>query len=957
MANIAFGPGNRGLQVGGNNGQMDVHIHSAPEIPETPPSPQLCIPFPPNSDFIDRVTLSNDIHQKASRAAARVAVVGLGGIGKTQLLIQYSYRVGSESPKKWVFWIHASDTISFERGYRDIADRLKIVGRHDSSANIFQLVHDWLVDEGNGKWVLILDNMDDSRFLHETPFIGKAGPAEARPLLAYLPVSSHGSILISSRTSEAVSGIVNYGDIITVAPMDLLHATKLFRKKLEDVETKDEDIQQLAAALDCIPLAMAQAASVIQQQKERVSVRRYLENFQKSVKKIASLLEFEKGKLLQDWGTNQSILSTLKISFDQIRNSHSGAADLLSLMSFFDYQHVQVALLHMRPQNLSIATRLLRVEKFPYHEDDDTSSQSSMDCEFENNLQVLKDYSLISIHVDGKSFKMHRLVQIAMQLWLKDQDQFEKWQGKFIEVISHWFPTPRYHHHELCSLLFSHVQCAMEQRPKEKILLLKWSVISTRASLFLFLMGDTTKCIKIALSSLETVTDAMGPDHNMTIVQTSTVASIYSQLGQLDLAEKFQEQVMCKFKETHGQRHPSTLESTFWLASIHFAQGKHSEAKSTLEHILKPSEQVFGREDPFMLDLKCRLASIYRADGEIKEAQGLEMQVLKCHEESLGSADPNTFKTMRNFSSLAFIHQAHGRWEDAESLRFRALMRWEWAFGPENPHTLTAMSDIADGYMIEERWEDAECVQSAVFESRKKALGPEHLETLLTMMKLAICHSHRARWDKAEATALKAINLMKEVLGEQHPETVSSLHCLAKIYARQGRGKDAEVAGLQALESRARLSGLEDKNSLSVFASLGSFYYQQNKLEQSEALHFQVMEMAKKLGLLNRNILRNMQLHAKTLRALSRFKEADQRMTECLALQGEILGHDDPDIMVSKSFLECWRTEDMNGTQSESSAGGYFDLSQIHRLWGLVFPEQSLMDLDPSVLTLLDQVP
>ena len=38
-------------------------------------------------------------------------------------------------------------------------------GRRDPKANIFKLVHDWLRDEKNGKWLLILDNIDDASFL------------------------------------------------------------------------------------------------------------------------------------------------------------------------------------------------------------------------------------------------------------------------------------------------------------------------------------------------------------------------------------------------------------------------------------------------------------------------------------------------------------------------------------------------------------------------------------------------------------------------------------------------------------------------------------------------------------------------------------------------------------------------------------------------------------------------
>ncbi|KAH8690361.1 hypothetical protein GQ44DRAFT_229448 [Phaeosphaeriaceae sp. PMI808] len=69
-----------------------------------------------------------------------------------------------------------------------IADRVKIAGRRDPQANIFKLVHDWLCG-GRKKWLLILDNVDDARFLHEVQTSGQSQTAEsksaARPLREY----------------------------------------------------------------------------------------------------------------------------------------------------------------------------------------------------------------------------------------------------------------------------------------------------------------------------------------------------------------------------------------------------------------------------------------------------------------------------------------------------------------------------------------------------------------------------------------------------------------------------------------------------------------------------------------------------------------------------------------------------------------------------------------------------
>jgi hypothetical protein len=64
-----------------------------------------------------------------------------------------------------VFWVHASNGARIEQGFRDIADQVRLAGRNDPQADIFKLVHHWLRNEKNGKWLLVVDNADDAAAL------------------------------------------------------------------------------------------------------------------------------------------------------------------------------------------------------------------------------------------------------------------------------------------------------------------------------------------------------------------------------------------------------------------------------------------------------------------------------------------------------------------------------------------------------------------------------------------------------------------------------------------------------------------------------------------------------------------------------------------------------------------------------------------------------------------------
>jgi hypothetical protein len=162
---------------------------------------------------------------------------------------------------------------------------VKIPGRQNPNANIFQLVHDWLHDEHKVKWVLILDNVDDASFLVEnqdsrqegqTSYLERGG---SRPLVAYIPQCRNGSILITTRSKSAALKLVEEGSIIEVEPMDKSHAMSLLNKKLENFKKKlgikyhDVAVGELAAALEFMPLAIVQAAAYISERAPRCSVQ------------------------------------------------------------------------------------------------------------------------------------------------------------------------------------------------------------------------------------------------------------------------------------------------------------------------------------------------------------------------------------------------------------------------------------------------------------------------------------------------------------------------------------------------------------------------------------------------------------------------------------------------------------------------------------------------------------
>jgi hypothetical protein len=115
--------------------------------------------------------------------------------------------------------VHGSTKARFEEAYRGIADRLELPGRHDPKTNTLQLVRDWLCDEANGRWMMVLDNVDNvDVFYPQSSRDQNSTPA----LAVYLPQSNNGSTLITSRNRDAAARLTgDYKNVKEVQAMNI----------------------------------------------------------------------------------------------------------------------------------------------------------------------------------------------------------------------------------------------------------------------------------------------------------------------------------------------------------------------------------------------------------------------------------------------------------------------------------------------------------------------------------------------------------------------------------------------------------------------------------------------------------------------------------------------------------------------------------------------------------------
>ena len=453
--------------------------------------------------------------------------------------------------------------------------------------------------------------MDDASFLVEARNIGQDGQPNSidsgnmRPLLSYLPQCPNGSILITTRSQTAALKLVEPRDIIAIEPMSPADALTLFENKVGRHNNGDDAVE-LAAALEFMPLAIVQAAVYISQRIPRYSVREYLQDFRKSDRKRTSLLNYEGGQLRRDQEAKSSIIITWQISFDHIREIRPSAADLLSLMSFFDRQGIPENLLRSpgeekdlpRDHKESNDNNSL-VENVKYSDsDEDERSEPSMNNGFEDDVLALRNYSFITCNADGTTFEMHGLVQLATRIWLEAHKQQERWKQQFIKNLCAGLPTGEYENWVTCQALFPHVQSAATQQPKEQDSLRDWASILYKSAWYAWRMGRGVEAENMSVQAMKVRKRILGPEDNDTLNSMAMVGLAYELRGQWNAAEELDVQVMETRKKKLGADHPSTLTSMNNLAFALKETGRETEAVKLMEECIRSRKLVLGLNHP-----------------------------------------------------------------------------------------------------------------------------------------------------------------------------------------------------------------------------------------------------------------------------------------------------------------------------------------------------------------------
>ncbi|KAL6787041.1 TPR-like protein [Trichoderma sp. SZMC 28012] len=669
---------------------------------ETPPQPFPLIPFSRDPNFVTRGDILNQIYERCLEPAGRVALVGLGGVGKSQLAIEFAHRFAEEHKNIWIFWIHAATQERVQEGFRLIADAVKLPERKQPTANIPLLVKNWLSIEHNGRWIIILDSADETEVLYSA----SESVHDKRSLAAYIPKSRNGAIVLTTRNRSLASKLTGgHKHIIDVETMSEADALTLLERKMGSPLLPSEAslAEDLVKALECIPLAIGQAAAYIQARRPRSSIEKYLAEFRKNERESMKLLKYEANDMGRDEETSNTVLRTWAMSFDYIRSRQQSAADLLSLMSFFDRQGIPEWVLNSS-RTLSdgeVSESGTEVKEpddslDPNEADDDSNAESESNNDsdsdtngtFEDDILILRNFCLIGVNEEGDKFEMHRLVQLSIKSWLKAFGLYETFMQQYIALMAVSFPKPKYENRAICQALFAHVQAALDYRPNEDTLK-QWATLCYKGGCYAYDQGKYNIAEEMANKSKKSCERQYGKDGNSTLQTISLLASILYYQDRWDEAEALEVQVLETTKAKLGSEHPETLRSMDNLSSTYRSQGRWDEAEELEAQVLKARKDTLGADHLDTLHSMGNLALTYLKQGRLNEAEKLQVQVMEAHKVASRVDHPETLHSM---GGLALTYCSQGRWDEAEKLQVQVLKAYKIKPGVNHPDTHLSMT-------------------------------------------------------------------------------------------------------------------------------------------------------------------------------------------------------------------------------------------------------------------------
>ena len=591
-----------------NDENKSKHINNINTTESEIPDRFFRVPYQSNPNFTGRGKFLDELHQSLVQAASSpkiFALVGNGGMGKTQIALQHAHM--QENDFKYVWWLRSEEPATLLDDYVGIAEDLKLPGWNlrDTDQTI-KSVKRWLENECSSNWLLVFDNAQ-----------------KPDDLMRYLPVAGMGQAIITSRLSvwDGMAKTLEVGVFQKDEKQDESVEFLLKRTGQND----REGAANLARELGDLPLALEQAGAYIKE--TGISFPDYLDRFKKDRKK---LLGHSKPLNYPD-----TVATTWEISFQAVQQERPVAGDLLNLFSFLAPDAIPRAML----------------EDGTKHLPEPLASCVQNAVELDECIAVLKRYSLIN--VTESLISVHRLVQAVVQDRLSVEKQ-RMWAESALKLVNEAFSFGQFDQEtwEKCSRLSSHAFHASEHAEILNVSLLETSSLLNKLGSYLHNRMELASARSVLERARAIDEKALGPEHTSVARDINNLGLVLRDLGELEGAKRCFDRARAIDEKAFGPEHTSVARDVNNLGLVLQDLGELDEAERCLERALKIDEKAFGPEHTSVARDVNNLGSVRQALGDLKGAKRCYERALDILEKRLGKDHPNAVIVRNNLKLL-----------------------------------------------------------------------------------------------------------------------------------------------------------------------------------------------------------------------------------------------------------------------------------------------------------------
>ena len=701
------------------------------------------VPLYRNKKFVGQNTYLEQLEKIlfTEHQPPKIAITGLGGVGKTQIVLELAYRTRETHQDCSIFWVQATNAEALLQAFAEIGQQLAIPGIKEKQADVKMLVQRYLSQESASKWLLIIDNVDDMDiWINE--------------LKAFLPRSCQGCIVYTTRNRK-VAVDVAAAHVIEVVEMGGETAMQLLAKSLinQELLASHQDTQKLLEQLTFLPLAIIQATAYIN--KNGITLSDYLSLLDEREQDVVELLseDFEDDGRYR--GAKNPVATTWLISFQHIQQLDPLAADYLSFMSCVNPKDIPQVLLPPGP-----------------------SRKKETDA-----IGMLNAYSFVSRRTADNALDIHRLVHLVMRNWLRERKLLVYWAAKATQRLEEVFPDNDYKNRSIWRPYLAHARYVLgsedTQEDREESIKL-----TQKFARCLYSDGRYNEAEQWFSQVMETRKKILKEEDPNTLASMRYVARALSRQGKYLEAEMMHRKTLALNRKVFGREHINTLKSMMGVAKALHYRRQYMEAEMMYQETLALQKKILGKEHPDTLTSMNGIARMLSHQGKYVEGEKIQRETLALREKVLGKDHPDTLTSM---NSLATTLAEQGRYTEAIHMHQDELALSKRVLGEDHPDMLLSMNNLAVVLGNQGNYIEAKKMHQDVLERRKKLLGEEHPNTLKSMNNLAVILGYQGRHIEAEKMHRKTLALRKRVLGEEHPHTLVSIKNLEAALNSQGK--------------------------------------------------------------------------------------------------------------------------------------------------------------------------